>query len=128
GICLGIGTAPLDGSGAVTGDPGIAYGGTVDGGLLLPVEVDGATRWALLEPGTEGVEITPSTPYDISASIARVSLRDVTIPADRILDGITGDHVHQLFVTLAAAEAAGTADYTLNTAVEYAKIREQFGR
>src|SRR5690606_33490077 len=50
------------------------------------------------------------------------------IPADRILQGVTSDHVHQLFVTLAAAEAAGTADYTLNTAVEYAKIREQFGR
>ena len=128
GICLGLGTPALDGSGAVTGDAGLAYGGTTDGGLLLPVEVDGATRWALLEAGTEGVEITPSTPFDISASIARVRLNGVTIPAGRILAGVTTDHVHQLFVTLAAAEAAGTADYTLNTAVDYAKIREQFGR
>ena len=128
GICLGIGTAPLDASGAVTGDPGIAYGGTVDGGLLLPVESGGATRWALLEPGTDGVTITPSAPYDISASIARVQLEGVQIPADRILEGLTTEHVHQMFVTLAAAEAAGTAEYTLNTAVEYAKIREQFGR
>ena len=128
GICLGIGTAPLDASGAVTGDPGIAYGGTVDGGLLLPVESGGATRWALLEPGTDGVTITPSAPYDISASIARVQLEGVQIPADRILEGLTTEHVHQMFVTLAAAEVAGTAEYTLNTAVEYAKIREQFGR
>ena len=128
GVCLGIGTATLDGSGEVTGDPGIAYGGTPDGGLLLPVEIDGATRWALLEAGTAGVTVTPSTPYDISASIGRVRLEGVTIPADRILEGITTEHVHQLFVTLAAAEAAGVADYTLATAVDYAKIREQFGR
>ena len=128
GVCLGIGTATLDGSGEVTGDPGIAYGGTPDGGLLLPVEIDGATRWALLEAGTAGVTVTPSTPYDLSASIGRVRLEGVTIPADRILKGITTEHVHQLFVTLAAAEAAGVADYTLATAVDYAKIREQFGR
>ncbi|MGN0101692.1 MAG: acyl-CoA dehydrogenase family protein, partial [Dietzia sp.] len=128
GVCLGIGTAALDGSGAVTGDPGIAYGGTPDGGLLLPVEVDGTTRWALLEAGSAGVTVSPSTPYDISASIGRVRLEGVTIPADRILEGITTEHVHQLFVALAAAEAAGVADYTLATAVDYAKIREQFGR
>ena len=128
GVCLGFGTTTLNGSGAVTGEAGLAYGGTTGGGLLLPVEVEGAVRWALLEADTEGVEITPSTPYDLSASIARVSLRDVTIPADRILEGITTEHVHHLFVTLAAAEAAGTAEYTLTTAVEYAKIREQFGR
>ncbi|MBB0996084.1 acyl-CoA dehydrogenase [Dietzia kunjamensis] len=128
GVCLGIGTATLDGSGEITGDPGVAYGGTPGGGLLLPVEVDGATRWALLEAGTPGLTVTPATPYDISASIGHVSLQGVTIPADRVLEGVTTAHVHQLFVTLAAAEAAGVADYTLATAVDYAKIREQFGR
>ncbi len=128
GVCLGIGTATLDGSGEITGDPGVAYGGTPGGGLLLPVEVDGTTRWALLEAGTPGLTVTPATPYDISASIGHVSLQGVTIPADRVLEGVTTAHVHQLFVTLAAAEAAGVADYTLATAVDYAKIREQFGR
>ena len=128
GVCLGIGTPTLDGSGEVTGDPGVAYGGTPGGGLLLPVDVEGATRWALLEPGTPGLTVTPATPYDLSASIGHVRLQGVTIPADRVLEGITTEHVHQLFVTLAAAEAAGVADYTLATAVDYAKIREQFGR
>ena len=96
--------------------------------LVNEVEVGGDTRWALLEAGTEGVTLTPSTPYDISASVARVSLANVAIPESRVLEGITTDHVHQLFATLAAAEAAGVAEYTLTTAVEYAKIREQFGR
>lgn len=128
GVCLGYGVATLDGSGAVTGDPGVAYGGTTEGGVLLPVEVGGQTCWALLEGGTEGLTVTAATPYDLSASIGHVSLENVRIPADRILEGITTDSVHQLFVTLAAAEAAGVAGYTLTTAVEYAKIREQFGR
>ncbi|WP_010540201.1 acyl-CoA dehydrogenase [Dietzia alimentaria] len=128
GICLGIGVATLDGSGAVTGDPGLAYGGTTGGGLLLPVEIDGGTRWALLDAGTEGVSVTAATPFDISASLGHVSLEGVQVPADRILEGITTDDVHQLFVTLAAAEAAGVAEYTLTTSVDYAKIREQFGR
>ncbi|MBB1016539.1 acyl-CoA dehydrogenase, partial [Dietzia schimae] len=99
GVCLGIGTATLDGSGEITGDPGVAYGGTPGGGLLLPVEADGATRWALLEAGTPGLTVTPATPYDISASIGHVSLQGVTIPADRVLEGVTTAHVHQLFVT-----------------------------
>ena len=128
GVCLGIGVSTLDGSGEVTGDPGIAYGGTAGGAVLLPVLVDGGTRWALLEGDTEGLTVTAATPYDISASIGHVSLQGVRIPSDRILEGITTDHVHQLFVALAAAEAAGVADYTLATAVDYAKIREQFGR
>ncbi|MBB1030388.1 acyl-CoA dehydrogenase, partial [Dietzia sp. SLG310A2-38A2] len=133
GVCLGHGASTLKGSTTagsttVTGDPGVAYGGTTGGGILLSVEVDGRTRWALLDGDTEGLTVTPATPYDLSGSIGHVSLDGVRIPADRILDGITTDLVHQLFVTLAAAEAAGVADYTLATAVEYAKIREQFGR
>ena len=128
GVCLGFGVATLDGSGAVTGDPGVAYGGTAEGGILLPVESAGQVRWALLEGGTEGLTVTPATPYDLSASIGHVALDGVRIPEDRILEGIGTDVVHQLFVTLAAAEAAGVADYTLATAVDYAKIREQFGR
>lgn len=128
GVCLGFGVPALDGSAAVTGNPGVAYGGTAEGGILLPVEQGDQTRWALVEGGTQGLTVTAATPYDISASIGHVALDGVQIPADRILEGVTTELVHQLFVTLAAAEAAGVADYTLATAVEYAKIREQFGR
>src|SRR5699024_4165285 len=49
GACPGSGAAPLGASGAVTGDA-VAYGGTVEGAGLLPVDVDGISRWALLEP------------------------------------------------------------------------------
>jgi len=128
GICLGIGRDALDGSGTVSGDPGLAYGGTTGGAVLLPVARDGRDVWVLLEPGTAGLTVTAGTPFDLSASIGRVALEGVEVPADRVLEGVTTDQVHQLFVALAAAEAAGVADYALTTAVEYAKIREQFGR
>ena len=38
------------------------------------------------------------------------------------------DLVRRTTVTLAAAEAAGVARWCLETAVEYAKVREQFGQ
>ncbi len=42
--------------------------------------------------------------------------------------GLTHDLVRRTAVTLAAAEASGLARWCLATAVEHAKVREQFGR
>ena len=42
--------------------------------------------------------------------------------------GLTGELVRRVYVTHAAAEAAGVARWCLETAVEYAKVREQFGQ
>ena len=41
--------------------------------------------------------------------------------------GLTAELVRRTFVTFAAAEAAGVARWCLDTAVAYAKVREQFG-
>src|SRR6478735_1370597 len=41
---------------------------------------------------------------------------------------LTTDRLRRTTVTLAAAEAAGIARWCLATAVEYAKVREQFGQ
>jgi alkylation response protein AidB-like acyl-CoA dehydrogenase len=42
--------------------------------------------------------------------------------------GLTTELVRRAYVTHAAAEAAGIARWCLETAVEYAKVREQFGQ
>ncbi len=42
--------------------------------------------------------------------------------------GLSGEVVRRTAVTFAAAEAAGLARWCLRTAVEHAKVREQFGR
>jgi len=46
----------------------------------------------------------------------------------RKLLSVSAQRVEDLTVTLLAAEAAGLARWTLNTATEYAKVREQFGK
>ncbi len=45
-----------------------------------------------------------------------------------MIPGIDAELVRRTAVTLAAAEAAGVARWCLETAVDYAKVREQFGQ
>lgn len=129
GVVLAIRGEVLEASGdTVSGDAGIALGGTAGGAVLLPVRRDGETAWLFLAPGTAGLSVEPGTPFDISANSARVRLDSVRMTPDNTLAGLSSALVHHLAVTLAAAELAGIGDYTLRTAVEYAKIREQFGK
>ncbi len=45
-----------------------------------------------------------------------------------VVPGLTTELVRRAYVTHAAAEAAGVARWCLETAVDYAKVREQFGQ
>ena len=67
---------------------------------------------------------TPLTPLDFSRPLARVTLDDAPVTAT----GLATTHVLDTAATLFAAEAAGIARWCLDTAVAYAKLREQFGR
>jgi 3-oxochol-4-en-24-oyl-CoA dehydrogenase len=66
--------------------------------------------------------ITPLTPLDFSRPLGRLTLDDTPVTRHDL------DGVEHLAATLFAAEAAGVARWCLDTAVEYAKIREQFDR
>ncbi|MDT7796624.1 MAG: 3-oxochol-4-en-24-oyl-CoA dehydrogenase [Actinomycetota bacterium] len=89
-----------------------------DSWLLVP-SGDG---YVLLAPGTPGVTIEPVPPFDFSRPLARVRISEVSGEL------LTLPPVAELAATLAAAEAAGVARRTLTIAVEYAKVREQFGQ
>ena len=52
----------------------------------------------------------------------------VTVPADRLLSGLDRTAVTSLAAILFGAEASGMADWAVQTAAEYAKLRQQFGR
>jgi alkylation response protein AidB-like acyl-CoA dehydrogenase len=84
-----------------------------DGHILL--RVDGV--WCTVEHA-----ITPLTPLDFSRPLGRLTLDDVPVTRHDL------DAVDHLAATLFAAEAAGIARWCLDTAVDYAKIREQFDR
>src|SRR4029079_17328090 len=75
-----------------------------------------------------GVTVTVRRGTDPTRSIADVDITSATIPDDRRLPTLTSARVRDLGVALAAAEAAGVAGWCVDTAVAYAKVREQFGR
>ncbi len=81
----------------------------------------------VIDPSADGVTVTPLESLDTTRSIGSVTLTSVAIPADRILRGAARD-ARTVFRILASAEAVGVSWAALEMAVEYAKVREQFGR
>jgi alkylation response protein AidB-like acyl-CoA dehydrogenase len=90
--------------------------------LLVPVS---ETAYAALDATT--VTVTPAKGFDLTRAIGTVTANE-PVPEDRLLEGLTTSRVHALATTLGAAEAAGIAGWCVDTAVAYAKTREQFGR
>ncbi len=95
--------------------------GVADGAVLL-APADG--RWLLIDSDSDGVRIEPLQATDFSQPLARVVLDSA--PATVVSD--TRERVEELAATVLAAEAAGITRWSLETAVDYAKVREQFGK
>jgi alkylation response protein AidB-like acyl-CoA dehydrogenase len=92
--------------------------------LLAPVQVDGERQWWLL--ARDETTVDPHDSLDLTRRVSTVSVDGVTLPADR-RTALTDDAVDAVGALLFAAEAAGIAQWCLQTAVEHAKSREQFG-
>ncbi|MBF6208140.1 MULTISPECIES: acyl-CoA dehydrogenase [Nocardia] len=94
--------------------------------VLLPVDHPHGQRWCLVPPDADGLRVEALTPLDPSTPLARVHCADLRVPAEQVF---TPPHdAGDLLVALVAAELAGLAGWCLETAVDYAKVREQFGR
>ncbi|WP_460699609.1 acyl-CoA dehydrogenase [Nocardia thraciensis] len=94
--------------------------------VLLPVSFSSRRAWCLIGPGVEGLRIEELSPLDPSTPLARVVCDGVRVAADRIFEPPYA--VGDLIAALVAAELAGIAGWCLETATDYAKVREQFGR
>ncbi|MGY4100238.1 acyl-CoA dehydrogenase [Nocardia sp. R16R-3T] len=94
--------------------------------VLLSVHTADGLRWCVIGPGAEGLRIEALAPADPSTPLARVHCAEVRVPADRVFE--SPHPVEGLLAVLVSAELAGVAGWCLETAVEYAKVREQFGR
>ncbi|WP_280239220.1 acyl-CoA dehydrogenase [Nocardia abscessus] len=94
--------------------------------VLLPVDDPRGQRWCLVPPDADGLRVEALAPLDPSTPLARVHCADLRVPADRVF--VAPHAAEDLLVALVAAELAGLAGWCLETAVEYAKVREQFGR
>jgi alkylation response protein AidB-like acyl-CoA dehydrogenase len=97
----------------------------VAGGVLL-VPADGT--WLLVDASATGVALEPLPATDFSRPLARVVLTSAQATSLTQSGKVPGDRVTDLAATLLAAEAAGITRYSLETAVAYAKVREQFGK
>ena len=95
--------------------------GAQRGGILLLAYGD---HVALVDADGEGVELQQLSATDFSRPLVRVTLNRSPF---RTLN-VSGRRFRDLAATLFAAEAAGVARWTLDTAADYAKVREQFGK
>ena len=75
----------------------------------------------------EGLTTSAAIGLDLSRRFGTVEV-DVTAPGVVRVEWLEAELVHRAVVTYAAAEAAGLARWCLQTAVDYAKVREQFGQ
>jgi 3-oxochol-4-en-24-oyl-CoA dehydrogenase len=98
--------------------------GAADGGVLL---LPSGENWLLVDTatsGVQGVQVERLRATDFSRPLARVVL--TSAPATVV--SVSRERVENLAATVLAAEAAGVTRWALDTAVAYAKVREQFGK
>lgn len=86
------------------------------------LELEGT--WSVLPRAA--VTVTPAAGLDLSRRFGSVQIDDATAGVG--VPGLDAALVRRTAVTLGAAEAAGIARWCLETAVDYAKVREQFGQ
>ena len=107
-------------AGRISGTADYVLGALSSGLLLLPV----GEHVVAVDATVDGAVVEPLEATDFSRPLARVRLDSV--PATRL--SVSRQEFADLAATLSAAEAAGVAKWTLETAAEYAKVREQFGK
>jgi alkylation response protein AidB-like acyl-CoA dehydrogenase len=107
---------------AADGDAGVLLGAGLADLLVLTAGDD----VVVVERSADGVSVELPGSLDRARRSGRVSLRGVSV-AGNVLAGARTAAL-ALARTLFAAEAAGGASDCVDTAVEYAKVREQFGR
>lgn len=109
----------LDGD-RVSGTAEYVLGADAAGVLLLPA----GDQVVLVDASAPGVAIELLTATDFSVPLARVVLDSA---AAQVLE-VSRQRFADITATVLAAEAAGLARWALQTATEYAKVREQFGK
>ncbi len=94
--------------------------------LVLPVSIDSGEEWIVLD--ADQVEIEPVKSVDPLRPLAHVRANAVEVADERVLSNLGRTMARALMSTLLSAECIGVARWATDTASEYAKIREQFGR
>lgn len=117
------GEVGVDDGGRAGGSAGVVLGaGMAD--MLLVFAGDDVV---LVEREREGVSVEVPPNLDPTRRSGRVTLHDVAVAPSDVLPGARSTAL-ALARTVLAAEAVGGASDCVETAVDYAKVRKQFGR
>lgn len=100
----------------------VVYDGAEGGLALVGAATEEGERWFVIQ----APDVVPGS-LDLGRSAARVAV-DVPLAEATEVPGLDGETVRRTLLTLAAAEASGVASWCLATAVDHAKVREQFGQ
>ncbi len=124
-LLAGLASGELTGAVALDG-AALVVGGSV--AEVIVCEVDGA--WYALDAADLGAREVDSV--DPTRRLARIDVERATTAAganpQRKLPGLTRERVRLLAAAIFAAEAVGLAQWCVDTAADYAKVRVQFGR
>ncbi|MFB7242598.1 acyl-CoA dehydrogenase [Streptomyces populi] len=85
----------------------------------------GRVLWLVVDAA--GLAVRPHGSADPTRATAEVRARGLSVPADRVL-AVGPSLVRDLAAVVLAADACGTAAWSLDTAAAHARVREQFGR
>jgi 3-oxochol-4-en-24-oyl-CoA dehydrogenase len=121
---LGLSGSVVVGSDLVVTGVSPAVLGAPDADVLVLIAGDDVV---VVDASADGVRISPLESLDTSRSVGSVALDGVTVTEGRVLRG-AARRARTVFRILASAEAVGVNWAALEMAVEYAKVREQFGR
>jgi 3-oxochol-4-en-24-oyl-CoA dehydrogenase len=124
-----VGALALSGSVAIGSDLVVtgespAVLGAPDADVLVIVAGEDVV---IVDATAEGVTVTALDSLDTTRSVGSVALRGVQVTDDHVLRG-AARNARTVFRILGSAEAVGVSWAALEMAVEYAKVREQFGR
>jgi len=128
-VVAGAGTltaTPEAGGLRITGVATPILGGALADVLVLAArDADRALVYVAVDASAVAVKALKSV--DPTRRSVEVTV-DTVVPAGRVLTGVDEALARDYAAVLLSAEACGVASWALETAVEYAKVREQFGR
>ncbi|MGE2736184.1 acyl-CoA dehydrogenase [Mycolicibacterium vaccae] len=110
-------------AGAADGEIGAVLGAP-DADILMVLAGEDVL---VVDRGADGVSVTALDSLDTTRTLGSVRFTGVAVAPHRVLRGAAAQ-ARAAFRILAAAEAVGVAWAALEMAVDYAKVREQFGR
>ncbi|SHN46605.1 acyl-CoA dehydrogenase [Cryptosporangium aurantiacum] len=124
----GLTAEASDGGWTLSGRSGPVLGLLAADVLVVGAVAGDRTVWLRMDPAADGVRRIVEEGVDLTRDVGRLDLDRTVVPADAELVGVDADAVRYLVTALSAAEAAGTMAWCVAATVEYALVREQFGR